>query len=248
MAKSIISQLVGHSIGFPKKLTKPVNYILCGSGAKEVRETELGTFIVTPIEIAGLEKVPEGFTMRLPKIPITLLLTCLSFFKQVYLKHHSEALLQIFWDRKAKSYYIHCPPQEVGPAFVKFEHNTAMEKVNTLALELHSHGNMQAFFSSTDDGDEKATRLYAVAGQITEPLPQLKIRACCGKSSIPIALDEIFDLALDIPDKWFKALTPDDDEIQTELDMLLCGCGLDQDLSGLERDCAKQNNARKKEK
>ena len=65
MVKSIVSQLVNHSIGLPKKLSKPVNYILCGTGAKEIRETELGTFIVTPKEIVGLEKVPEGFKIKI---------------------------------------------------------------------------------------------------------------------------------------------------------------------------------------
>src|SRR3989339_228899 len=107
MVKSIVSQLVSHSIGLPKKLNRPVNYILCGTGAKEIRETELGTFVVTPKEIVGLEKIQEGFKMKLPKIPIGLLLTCLSFFKKVYLKHQTEALLQIFWDCKSKSFYIH---------------------------------------------------------------------------------------------------------------------------------------------
>lgn len=236
MAKSIVSQLVNHSIGLPKNFNKPVNYILCGTGAKEIRETELGTFIVTPKEIVGLEKIQEGFKMKLPKIPVVLLLTCLSFFKKVYQKHQSEALLQIFWDRKRKSYYIHCPSQQVGPASVNFEHNTAMEKENILALEMHSHGNMEAFFSSTDDGDEKATRLYAVAGQIKEPLPQLKIRACCGKSSIPVSLDDIFDMVSEVPDKWFKEINPIEDERQSELDMLLYGCSADRDLPGFEKD------------
>src|SRR3989339_57759 len=240
MVKPIVSQLVAHSIGLPKKLIKPVNYILCGTGAKEIRETELGTFIVTPKEIVGLEKVQEGFKIKLPKIPVVLLLTCLSFFKKVYMKHQSEALLQIFWDRNRKSYYIHCPPQQVGPASVKFEHNTAMEKENILALEIHSHGNMQAFFSAVDDGDEKATRLYAVAGQITEPLPQLKIRACCGTSSIPVSLEDIFDLVSEVPDKWFKEINPvEDDEHQTELDMLLYGCSMERDLPGVGQDLHK---------
>ena len=114
-----------------------------------------------------------------------------------------------------------------------------MEKENILALEIHSHGNMQAFFSSTDDGDEKATRLYAVAGQITEPLPQLKIRACCGTASIPISLDDIFDLASEVSDKWFKELKTVKEDDQTELDMLLYGCTMERDLPGFGKDLNK---------
>ena len=87
MVKSIVSQLVAHSIGLPRKLSKPVNYILCGTGAKEIRETELGTFIVTPMEIVGLEKVQEGFKIKLPKIPIVFLLTCLSFLMHFLYEH-----------------------------------------------------------------------------------------------------------------------------------------------------------------
>lgn len=95
----IHSQLVSYHINIPKKLDKPVNYIFCKQGAREIRETELGRFTVTPKYVVGLDSLEEGFTMKLPKIPFDLLLQSISFFKRVYELHKIEVILQIYWDR-----------------------------------------------------------------------------------------------------------------------------------------------------
>jgi len=45
-----------------------------------------------------------------------------------------------------------------------------------IVCDLHSHGNMRAFFSQTDDADEQATKAYVVIGKLdTEPEIRLRV-------------------------------------------------------------------------
>jgi hypothetical protein len=46
----------------------------------------------------------------------------------------------------------------------------------TVFCDLHSHGNMAAFWSRTDDEDEQSARLFAVIGRLdTEPEIRLRV-------------------------------------------------------------------------
>lgn len=47
---------------------------------------------------------------------------------------------------------------------------------NPLIAEFHSHGPHEARFSSTDDQDEQAFRIYGVVGPTTSPDPKVKLR------------------------------------------------------------------------
>jgi PRTRC genetic system protein A len=45
-----------------------------------------------------------------------------------------------------------------------------------ILCDLHSHGNMRAFFSRIDDADEQATKVYIVIGKLdTEPEIRLRV-------------------------------------------------------------------------
>ena len=41
--------------------------------------------------------------------------------------------------------------------------------------DLHSHGNMRAFWSATDDTDEQGSQLYAVIGKL-DMEPEIRLR------------------------------------------------------------------------
>ena len=81
-----------------------------------------------------------------------------------------------------------------------------MEKKYLLVADVHSHNDMDAFFSYTDDKDEKETRLFGVIGNIREPLPNIQFRASSGNSSVEISLEDIFDLKQEYPKAWLKQI------------------------------------------
>ena len=200
-------KLCGYHIGMPKQLHKPVNYVLAANGVKEVRSNEIGKVIVTPKRIVGLDEVTEGFSMKLPKIPMKVLYQIIAFFKEVNQLHHAEAIVQVFWNRNKKEYFIHCPPQKVSGTAANFERDTELEQKHLLVADIHSHNTMAAFFSGTDDQDEKETRLFGVIGKIDDPMPTIKFRANAGNSSTDMPLEDVFNLEAGFPKGWLGKLT-----------------------------------------
>ena len=201
-----LSKLCGYSIGMPKKFEKRINYVLAGNGGVEIRENEIGIFSAVTKKVPGLDPVKEGLHMKVPKIPLRILLQIVSFFKDVDIRHETEVMVQIFWDRKKKEYFCFCPRQEVSGTSVDFKRDKQMEKKYLLVADMHSHNDMEAFFSYTDDKDEKEIRLFGVVGNVNEALPDIQFRASSGNSSIQVSLDDIFDLKQEYPKSWLKQI------------------------------------------
>ena len=61
-------------------------------------------------------------------------------------------------------------------------------------MDIHSHGHMDAFFSCTDDSDEKGLRLYVVVGRLDTLLPEVEIRLGVYGYFIPLSVEEVFDV------------------------------------------------------
>jgi len=169
-----------------------------GDGIYERRGNRLGTFTtrLAEVEIPGLRStLEEGWELNVPKIPAALLGTTVAFFRQIYKQHSSEVFLQFFYDIEEDDYIIHCPKQTITMASVRYENDELYEDENKiLVFEIHSHGNMGAFFSGTDDHDEKADRFYGVIGNITNFFPDLKLRLSIGGHKADVDVDDLFDL------------------------------------------------------
>lgn len=195
--------MVGHFIeSIPEDCSKKVVYVMQGNGVFEQRTNKLGVFVskISSGDIPGLESnLEEGWVLTVPKIPITLLGTTVSFFRKIYSKHSSEVFVQFYFDTIKEEYIIHCPKQTVSGASVRYD-NDEMFTDNTkiLVFEIHSHGSMGAFFSGTDDGDEKADRFFGVIGHINDFFPDMKLRISIGGRKIDIDVGDIFDLEEDI--------------------------------------------------
>lgn len=191
--------LVGHFIeSVPKDCSKKVVYVMQGDGVYEQRINKLGTFTtqISKATIPGLESnLEEGWVLNVPRIPITLLGTTVSFFRSIYSKYSSEVFLQFYYDIKTEEYIVHCPKQTVSRASVRYENDEIFSDANKiLVFEIHSHGTMGAFFSGTDDGDEKADRFYGVIGNVNNFFPDLKLRLSVGGVRTDIKVEELFDL------------------------------------------------------
>ena len=74
-------------------------------------------------------------------------------------------------------------------------------------MEIHSHNTMPCFFSTTDDSDEKATRLYTVVGKMNKVFPEIKTRISCGGKFVEINPEEVFE-GFDgvFPENWKEAV------------------------------------------
>jgi hypothetical protein len=69
----------------------------------------------------------------------------------------------------------------VTPVSVRCETNPVYDNERYIHyMDVHSHNTMRAFFSQTDDEDEKATRVYAVIGRVLNFFPDIKVRISNG--------------------------------------------------------------------
>jgi PRTRC genetic system protein A len=237
--KMDFSKLCGYSIGMPEKLEKKVNYVLAGNGGVEIRENEIGTFSAVTQKVPGLEPVKQGLRMKLPKIPLQILLQIISFFKDVNMRYGTEAMIQIFWDRQKKEYFAFCPKQEVGGASVDFKRDEEKEKRYLLVADMHSHNEMSAFFSGTDDRDEKETRLFGVIGNIRDPLPDIQFRVSSGNGSVEVPLEDIFDLRQEYPKSWFKQIKIKEFKFEKDYSRVQGSLWGDRELDKLNADSSK---------
>ena len=143
----------------------------------ERRTTNAGEFI-TPAASTGaitvLDEIRPGFQSSLPKIPYTLMEQALSLFRAMMRRgkdrRPAEALVHIYWDKLQQQYFIHVPKQLVSRASVDaLLDNEALQDSDRYIhyADLHSHNQMPAVFSKTDDHDERPTRVYMVSRWVT---------------------------------------------------------------------------------
>ncbi|MCK4783124.1 MAG: hypothetical protein KAV87_05185 [Desulfobacteraceae bacterium] len=83
-------------------------------------------------------------------------------------------------------YHFHVPIQEGEGDSVSYE------KGNKVVLEMHSHGQMGAWFSHQDNEDETGLKVYGVVGQL-DKTPVVKLRLGVYGYYIPLAWSEVFD-------------------------------------------------------
>lgn len=171
-----------------------------GAGEYELWENELYRFESSEIMTVHAEKGELGagkFIFRLPLIPFSILQDCIHFFWCVYIFQKTEAIAQIFWDRKKRTYEIFIPEQYCTSSYVRFDRDVDMEYApdKLLVMEIHSHGGYQAFWSHTDDEDEVSHRLYGVVGDLPFfgfDFEHIKVRASTGNYYVVIPATNVF--------------------------------------------------------
>lgn len=66
-----------------------------------------------------------------------------------------EAQIFIVWSEKDKDYRIVIPKQKVSAAAVRYDIGDMLSDDDVIICDIHSHNNMSAFFSGTDNKDDK---------------------------------------------------------------------------------------------
>jgi len=166
------------------------NYIVAENGLfirtsrKNLAQNTLleATICISPVEIRGLSPLKESIELVHGKIPRRLYDLALSVLMA---GSDREQYLAITWENE---YRLKIPTQERNSASVKYE------KLPYSVMDIHSHGHMDAFFSCTDDSDEKGLRFYAVVGRLDTLLPEVELRLGAYGYFIPLSIEEVFDV------------------------------------------------------
>lgn len=183
-------------------ITKINTYVVQGDGIYRVYKNNIGLFVVKleDRKFPGLECQfkGNGVYLNVPKVPERIFWQIRSFFIDIMDKvNGAEAFAQVFYDTKKEEYLVNIPEQEVTGTTVKYtsDRNKYLEDPERFIFvyEIHSHNNMGAFWSSTDDADEKETRFYGVLGKLGTENFEEEHRFVVGDKRIAINRDHVFD-------------------------------------------------------
>lgn len=179
---------------------------------------------------SGLIKVgeePSGiedrlFQIKIPKIPYELMKRIVDFFKLVYLEYESEAVILLWYNFDTDVWKIEIPEQIVQGAGVDYERDDkdikGLEADGfTLVGSVHSHADMGAFHSGTDDHDEyKFDGVHVTVGKITL-IPEFACRFISKENAYELEPENCFDWKeekLDVPKSWRKKVTTKEESIK----------------------------------
>ncbi len=148
--------------------------------------------------------LPDG------KIPYAIYEQVEEFFRQVIKTHGNaplEAMIFVLWN-KEQGYHLWVPKQTVAAASVSFDQSTLPPGSN-IVVNIHSHGHMSAFFSSTDDNNDKDTIQFSgVLGGFNRANVETKWRFNYRSIRYEAKLEDIFlapvKEAIPIPEEWIN--------------------------------------------
>ena len=135
-------------------------YLITRSGVYLHRETKAGNAMVKVNGIPWLKEPTIEFSLKLPKIPASIIGQALTFFRKVFKDHHSESYVTLFYSEQLKQYQLWCPKQTVTYASVNYDRNDQppfkdrSDEGWQMCGTIHSHCDFSAYHSGTDIGDE----------------------------------------------------------------------------------------------
>ena len=130
------------------------------------------------------------FYLTAPKIPGEILNQVVDFFKTT---PTNEAAVQLFYLPETRSYEIFIPEQQCTTCNVNYKRSWERENQWVLMMDIHSHGRYSAYFSHTDDADEKGTRLYMVIGNLNTDRITWALRAGIAGFYQFLQVEDIFE-------------------------------------------------------
>lgn len=190
---------------FDVESNKNFHNAIFANGLFQMRKAPIGTFIV-PVEESdftkyGLTKKCEASFIPdyndIPKIPCGILEEVIKLYRTISKTISSEVYCAIVWDRVEKDFFIHVPEQEVSAATINYTNTPEIYSNPDLVvvMDIHSHVNMNAFFSATDLADEMGTRFFGVIGKIDNDKPEMVVRAATNGIDIQLKIADIFDFS-----------------------------------------------------
>lgn len=150
------------------------------------------TTLKTPFNVPSLPAGANSFSPGFISIPAGVLVETINFYRKVMKTIKSEVMTMIVYDTVLGQYKIVVPVQVVSGATVSYE-QVQFEEHEKYIMSCHSHVDMSAFFSGTDNADEKKAMLYGVIGKLSQETPEMKFRAKKGNIASELPVEYVFD-------------------------------------------------------
>lgn len=183
-------------------------YLLGGDGLYMFKRTEF-FWSVKRVKVPNTPNIkPMGKLYGLPKIPKAIFMQAVAFFKAIYERDKTEAVLVLYWNPKTNDMLWSCPEQENSGA--SSEYTDQPPEVGYIPLlHTHSHAAMTAFHSGTDDKDEEFIDGYNITvGKLNMQSPEYESRVMIGGLAMKCTMSDIIDDWEDnfgsFPQEWMK--------------------------------------------
>lgn len=190
---------------------KKMFYLLTGDGVFLCRNHPFFKSSVKTSKVIAEMPVHESFLE--PNYPFICALSMervVGWFYAVAKKHHSEAIVLLCWNALDKRLEIVCPKQEANGCRVTYTTPT-MPPGWTIIGDIHSHVDMSAFSSTTDQTDEThRPGLHIVVGKVTSNRPEFFVNAVVDGEAFTIEdHDTVFayESLGEWPVSWMNQLT-----------------------------------------
>jgi PRTRC genetic system protein A len=189
----------------PEALTKVNTWVVQKDGTWLVQKNRTGYYAVKK-NAAGIPTLPVGkplptafFDLAYGKIPNDLLLRVVAFFRDIMKRYNdAEAFIQIYWDKTEAKYIINVPKQRISKGSVNYDATENLDALDqeryVFVYECHSHNSMGAFWSGTDNRDEKELRIYGVFGMLHTENYANKHRFFVGEEQVDVDMSLVFDI------------------------------------------------------
>ncbi len=132
----------------------PIYYLLTKDGLFLVKRTPFFEAVVPASGIPWLEPQAPQVNLSAPPLPAALLLEALAFFRAVYDRYKSEAVVLLAWREATRTYELAVPHQTVGGGHCDYEVKDFPPGLTRLGT-IHSHAGVEAFHSLRDWEDER---------------------------------------------------------------------------------------------
>jgi len=210
MFKNIVTHRVHKEAPLLANDARGYQYILADAGVYLRAENRFFD-VLLPLArcpVRGLASLKPHFRLKVPRLPGRLLAAVLADARRVRRRggRLKEALYHFHHDgvrvRVLKPAQIATAAGVVGA-----ESNPA-----GVILDLHSHGDMGAFWSGTDDGDEQGFRMYGVIGRL-DTQPEIRLRLGVYGYWFPLPFSALFDGAGGCVDVYDRTKRPAKGEV-----------------------------------
>lgn len=181
-------------------------FVIAKNGILLAKENRFFRSVTKVPGISALPEVEEGIELKeFKKIPAKIFEEAIGFFRKVWALHRSEAVALLTFDDKTEEWALKPVKQRVSSASVEFA-----ETVKNVVGTIHSHGEMEGFFSEIDDEDDaNLNGFHFVIGKIWSK-PQIKASVVINGKRFNVEISDLVESEIKIPpcDEWLEKVEP----------------------------------------
>lgn len=194
-------------------------FLIAKSGLFVVNKTSLYSSVTKASKPERLVDQDESIALHFPKIPREIMEQVFGFFDAVYKKWQGEAIVFLYYDRNSEAFRIVVPPQTLfryssrgrWRTEMRIEYESTPRPRGFIKLgDIHSHADLPAFFSCTDDQDDTEDGMRIVMGKLDRSSPDIRVSFVVGRTRFILAPEDVierFSTPIAPPPEWLDKVT-----------------------------------------